>query len=171
MRTCTYIAADFDNDRTGVEHLHWLKKNGYLFFQDAHELQHSSDTSLPCSIKRSLRYRMDNSRRFILIVGNQTNKVTKGGCQFCNSYNSHTNSCGRGFWVDYRSYIKYECDIAFASISEGMKIIVLYNSAAVNRDLCPEKIRGVGIHRQMWYREADGRYYWDDAGIVQVVGS
>ena len=170
MRTCTYIAADFDHDKAAVDHLHWLKDNKYLFFQDAHELQQSSDTSLPCSIKRSLRYRMDNSRKFILIVGDQTNKVTKGGCQLCNSYNSHTNYCGRGYWVDYRSYLRFECDIATAAISEGMKIIVLYNSGTINRALCPEKVRWIGIHRQMWYRGTDGSNYWDNMGIIQAVG-
>ena len=170
MRDRTYIAADFDHDKSAVDHLYWLKKNGYLHFLDAHELQHSNDTSLPCSIKKSLKYRMDNSRKFILIVGNQTNSVTKGGCQLCGSYNSHTGACARGYWVDYRSYIKYECDIAVAAMSAGMKIVVLYNSGIVNRDLCPESVRWIGIHRQMWYRGADGNNYWDDEGIVQAIG-
>ena len=65
MRNCTYIAADFDHDENAVKHLHWMKSQGLINFLDAHELQQSNDSSLACSIKKSLKYRMDNSYKFV----------------------------------------------------------------------------------------------------------
>lgn len=54
MRNRTYIAADFDHDENAVKHLHWMKSQGIINFLDAHELQQSNDSSLACSIKKSL---------------------------------------------------------------------------------------------------------------------
>ena len=170
MRDCTYIAADFDHDKSAVDCLYWMRRNGYIKFKDAHDLQQSYDSSLSCSIKKSLKYRMDNSFKFILIVGNHTNTVSKGGCQLCGSYNSHNYSCSKGYSVDYRSFIKYECDIAVDAIRFGMIIVVLYNSGTVNRNLCPEAVRWKGTHRQMWYRGIDGQNHWDYEGIRQAIG-
>lgn len=162
MRNRTYIAADFDHDENAVKHLHWMKKQGLINFLDAHELQQSYDSSLPCSIKKSLKYRMDNSYKFVLIVGSHTDTVTKGGCQFCDSYNSWRNYCAKGYIVDYRSFIKSECDKA---VEEGLKIVVLYNSLMVNRSLCPKVVQWKGTHQKMIYRGIDGQLYWDNTAI------
>lgn len=56
-RTRTYIAADWDGDRDAVEQLHKWNDSNYwgLSFPDAHDLQQSRDSSLPCSIKSSLK--------------------------------------------------------------------------------------------------------------------
>lgn len=167
MRNCIYIAADFDHDKDAVDTLNWMKQNSYLYFKDAHELQQSYDSSLPCSIKRSLKYRMDNSNIFVLVVGSHTNTISKGGCQFCGSYNSYTYSCSRGYSVDYRSYIKYECDKA---IEAGIRIVVLYNNTSIDRTLCPEAVRWKGTHQKIYYRGVDGKYYWDYSGIAQAIG-
>lgn len=166
-RTRTYIAADFDNDKDAVDQLHkWNDSSNYwsLFFSDAHDLQTSSDNSLYCSIKSSLKYRMDGSKTFVLIVGNNTNKITKGGCQNCESYNSHTYSCARGHSVDYRSYIKYECDKA---VEADLKIIVLYNDIKIDKSKCPEVVRNIGIHKAMVYYK-DGKYYWDYQSVKEA---
>jgi hypothetical protein len=64
-----------------------MKSQGMINFLDAHELQQSNDSSMACSIKKSLKYRMDNSYKFVLIVGSHTDTVSKGGCQLCDSYN------------------------------------------------------------------------------------
>lgn len=167
MRSRTYISADFDHDENAVKHLHWLNDKGIISFLDAHDLQQSYDDSLACSIKKSLKYRMDNSYKFVLIVGNHTSTVSKGGCQLCNSYNSYRRFCAKGYGVDYRSYIKYECDKA---VEAGLKIVVLYNSTSINRDLCPEAVRNIGTHQEMIYRGSDGNYYWDDNAISQAFG-
>ena len=133
-RDKTYIAADFDHDKDAVDILHEWNDRDYctLNFKDAHELQQSYDSSLPCSIKASLKKRMDASKTFVLIVGDYTDSVTKGGCQHCSSYNSWSKYCMRGHSVDYRSFIKYECEIA---VEAGIRIVVLYNSTAVT-NLC-----------------------------------
>lgn len=165
MKNYSYIAADYDHDKNAVDHIKWLKEKGYLSYNDAHDLQQSYDSSLACSIKKSLKFRMDNSYKFVLIVGEQTNTVTKGGCQLCSSYNSHTYACARGYSVDYRSFIKFECDKA---VELGIKIVVLYNSTAVNRNLCPEAIRWKGTHARMQYVGPDGSLYWDDNSIIQA---
>ena len=166
MRNYTYIAADFDHDENAVNHLHWMKRQGLISFLDAHTLQQSNDSSLACSIKKSLKYRMDNSYKFVLIVGSYTNMVSKGGCQLCDSYNSYGKYCAKGYSIDYRSFIKFECEKAMEA---GLKIVVLYNSATVDRTLCPEAVRMVGIHQKMIYRGMDGQYYWDNNAIVQAI--
>ena len=75
IRTRTYIAADFDHDKDAVDILYKWKNDGRLEFDfnDAHELTQAQDSSLPCSIKSSLKQRMDISKTFVLIVGNHTN--------------------------------------------------------------------------------------------------
>lgn len=146
-RTRTYIAGDWDGDKDLIEYIYRCNENDRwsLNFSDAHKLTQSYDTSLPCSIKSSLATRLGASKKFVLIVGNSTNKVTKGGCQFCPSYDSgmYRNSCRRGHNVDLRSFIKYECEKA---IRDDMEIVVLYNSTVVSRELCPECIRFKGKH-------------------------
>lgn len=166
-RTRTYIAADFDYDKDAVDKLlQWNDSNYWsLSFTNAHDLQSSYDTSKPCSIKKSLKFRMDGSKTFVLIVGDYTNDITKGGCQLCQSYNSYTRSCAHGYSVDYRSYIKYECDKA---IEAGIKIVVLYKAAAVQRCKCPESVRYKGNHVPMFYLQ-DGKYYWDYGAIKEAL--
>lgn len=169
MRDYTYFAADFDHDKPALECIEYMKLIGFLQYKDAHQLQQSSDTSLPCSIKKSLKFRMDNSCVFVLIVGNQTDTVTKGGCQLCNSYNSYLQRCARGYSIDYRSYIKYECEIAAKAARDGMRIVVLYNNAVVDKKLCPEAVRYIGLHQAMWYQDSFGKYCWDYHGIARAV--
>lgn len=168
-RTRTYIAADFDHDKDAVDQLHKWNDSKYwsLSFTDAHDLQTSNDSSLYCSIKSSLKLRMDGSKTFVLIVGNHTSTVSKGGCQYCSSYNSHTYACGKGYSVDYRSYIKYECDKA---VEAGIKIIVLYNNTVINKSKCPEAVRNKGIHTTMVYYE-NGKYYWDYQSVKKAFDS
>lgn len=158
-RTRTYIAADFDHDKDAVDQLYKWNDSNYwsLSFSNAHDLQTSSDNSLFCSIKSSLKYRMDGSKTFVLIVGDHTKSLTKGGCQNCASYNSHTYACARGYSVDYRSYINFECDKA---VEAGIKIIVLYNDIKVDKSKCPQSVKNIGTHVPMVYYK-DGKYYWD----------
>lgn len=55
-RTKTYIAADWDHDEDAVKELYkWNNSSRYgLTFSDAHELKQARDSSLNCSIKKSL---------------------------------------------------------------------------------------------------------------------
>lgn len=167
-RTRTYIAADFDHDKDAVVILHkWNDSDHWsLHFKDAHELQQSYDSSLYCSIKASLKMRMDASKTFILIVGDHTNDITKGGCQYCASYNSWAKVCAKGYALDYRSYIKFECDKA---VEAGIKIVILYNKTAVDKSLCPASVRNLGTHQRMYYLGTDGKYYWDYQGVKKAI--
>lgn len=163
-RTRTYVAGDWDNDKTAIDKLYsWnSNKNLGLNFTDAHDLKQARDSSLNCSIKSSLKERLDASNRFVLIVGRSTNDITAGSCQYCSSYDSYHHYCHRGYFVDYRSYIKYECDEAFKAYKEGkMKIIVLYNMRTVDRSKCPEILRNIGIHSSMGKVYEDGECYYD----------
>lgn len=167
-RTRTYIAADWDGDRDAVEQLHKWNDNEHwsLSFPDAHELHQSRDTSLPCSIKKSLKERMDRSNRFVLIVGDHTDTVTKGSCSYCGSYNARTKTCARLHSIDRRSYIEYECDEA---VGAGIKIVVLYNDTRVDKTKCPETVRSRGSHTAMVCHR-DGKYYWDYQAVKSVLG-
>ena len=167
-RTRTYIAADWTGDSDAVKILHDWNDNNHLTlsFTDAHDLTQSSDTSLPCSIKKSLKSRMDASKIFVLIVGEHTNSLTKGSCSFCGSYNSWNYNCARRYSVDYRSYIKYECDKA---LEAGIKIVVLYKDTVINKYKCPESVRNEGKHVAMICRKSDGKRYWDYQSVKKAL--
>lgn len=158
-RTKTYVAGDWEGDKNAIDQLYeWNENERYgLSFSDAHDLTQARDTSLNCSIKRSLAERLNNSKTFVLIVGDKTRDLRAGACHFCNSYNSWTGSCARGNYVDNRSYVEYECDKA---VADGLEIIVLYNSTYCDKSKCPEVVRYRGIHKPMQKIE-NGRRYWD----------
>lgn len=166
-RLATYIAGDWDHDKDAVDQLHtWNDSRHWsLSFIDAHDLTSSRDSSLNCTIKTSLKTRMDASKTFVLIVGDHTASVTAGGCQLCGSYNSYTKHCARGHSVDYRSFIKYECDKA---IEAGIKIIVLYKALKVDRDKCPDAVKYLGTHTAMIYKGNDGNLYWDYQSVKKA---
>lgn len=167
-RTKTYIAADWDHDKDAVDQLYrW--KNGQkwsLDFHDAHELTQSRDSSLPCSIKTSLKTRMDASKTFVLIVGDHTDLVTKGSCHLCKNYNNYYGYCVKGYTVDKRSFVKFECDKA---VEAGIKIVVLYNDVRVNKLKCPSVVKYKGTHVAMIYKGADGKYYWDYNAVKKAL--
>lgn len=167
-RTKTYIAGDWTGDKDAIDKLYQWNDSNYwsLSFTNAHDLTQAKDSSLNCTIKRSLKTRMDASKTFVLVVGDKTNTVTAGGCQLCGSYNSWTISCAKGYTVDYRSYIKYECDKAAEA---GIKIVVLYNSTSVSKSKCPESVRNIGTHVAMVYKGTDGKYYWDYNAIKKAL--
>lgn len=168
-RTRTYIAGDWTGDKSAIEKLYdWNDGDWKLSFTDAHELTQARDDSLNCSIKKSLKERMDSSKTFVLIVGDQTNTVTAGGCQFCGSYNSWNSYCAKGYNIDYRSYIKYECDKA---LEADIKLIILYNSTKIEKSKCPDSLRKIGTHINMKYIGNDGRTYWNYSEIKDAINS
>ena len=167
-RTKTYIAADWTGDKNAVDQLYKWKESKYwsLTFTDAHDLTQARDGSLNCSIKASLRTRLDASKTFVLIVGTNTKAIRAGSCQYCDSYNSHTKYCARGYSLDYRSYIEYECDKA---INDRINIVVLYNAATIDRNKCPDAVRNSGTHTAMCYRE-NGQLHWDYQAVKKALG-
>ena len=80
-RTKTYIAGDWTGDKDAIDTLYKWKNSGYLNFDfvDAHSLTQARDTSLNCSIKRSLKERLDAYKTFVLVVGANTKDLRAGG--------------------------------------------------------------------------------------------
>jgi hypothetical protein len=167
-RTKTYIAANWTGDKDAVDQLHkWNDSDHWsLSFIDAHDLTQARDTSLKCSIKDSLGKRLDASKNFVLIVGKDTKTVRSGSCQYCDSYNSYRGYCARSKPVDYRSYLEYECEKA---VRDGLKIIVLYNAATVDRSKCPETVKNEGTHAAMC-RYKDAKYHWNYQAVKDAIG-
>lgn len=157
-RTKTYLAGDWTGDKNAIDQLHKWNDSNYwsLSFTDAHDLTQSSDSSLNCSIKQSLGYRMDLSKTFVLIVGDNTNNLRAGSCSYCNYY-SALYGCSKGWSKGLKSYIEYECDKA---VRDGLNIIVLYNKTYVAKSLCPDVLKDRGVHAAMQKRE-NGQLYWD----------
>lgn len=169
-RTRTYIAGDWDNDKDAINQLRkWNDSSHWsLSFTDAHDLTSSRDSSLNCTIKSSLKTRMDASKSFVLIVGNSTASVKAGGCQLCRSYNGYTKHCVKGYYIDYRSFIEYECDEA---INAGINIIVLYNATCIDKAKCPDELRCLGKHVAMKRKSIDGKCDWDYQSVKNAFDS
>lgn len=165
-REITYIAADWDNDVDAVNQLYkWNESAKHNFsFLNAHDLKQSKDTSLNCTIKKSLSDRLNPSKTFVLIVGENTKKLRAGSCQYCKSYNSYLNCCVKGYKVDMRSYIEYECDKA---VKNNLNIIVLYKGTKVNRDQCPTAVSYIGNHSSM-IKKINKQYYWDYQSVKKT---
>lgn len=166
-RTKTYIAGDWTENKTEINQLYKWNESDYwgLSFHDAHEYKQARDESLNCSIKKSLKERMDISKTFVLIVGNDTKNLRAGSCPYCNSYNSWTKSCARGYYMDNRSFIEYECDKA---VEAGIKIVVLYASTVTNRDKCPDNVKYKGTHIPMYYYQ-NNQYFWNYNEIKNTI--
>lgn len=167
-RTKTYIAGDWTGDQDLISKLYeWNdSKHWTLHFSNAHDLTQAKDTSLPCTIKSSLAKRLNISRTFVLIVGSQTTLLTKGSCRYCRSYNSWTNYCTRGYGIDYRSFVRYECEKA---VRDGLRIVVIYNYAFVRKDKCPDILRNIGTHINGYYKGMDGKLYWEYTKIKNAI--
>lgn len=167
-RTKTYLAGDWDNDKEVIDKLRTWNNSDYwgLSFSDAHDLTQSSDASLNCSIKASLRERMNASKTFVLVVGTNTNKVRSGTCYYCKHYNSSRVNCDKARDISFKSFIEYECDKA---VRDGLKIVVLYNSGYVFKDRCPDAVKDKGIHLAAFHWE-DTTKKWNYIDIKNAIG-
>ncbi len=155
-----------DGDKEIVDKLREWNDSGWyaLNFSYAHDLTQSRDTSLPCTIKKSLSERLNGSKTFVLIVGANTKNLTKGACRYCSSYNWGT--CSRYYSVDNRSYIEHECEKV---IRDNLKIVVIYNYANVDKSKCPDCIKYYGVHIPAYYYASDGKCYWNIARIKEAI--
>lgn len=157
-RTKTYIAGDWTGDSDAVNRLYtWNEGDKWKFhFVDAHNQRQCYDTSMPCTIKASLSARMNISKTFVLIVGDNTATTRKGSCAYQTCANKTYD-----YWEGYKckvvgktysteSFIDYECRLARAAYERGeMKIVVLYNATTVDKSKCPESLRNIGDHVPM----------------------
>jgi biotin synthase-like enzyme len=112
---------------------------------------------------------MSGSKIFLLIVGANTNTVTKGSCQYCD-YRTQYGICAKKLIpMDTRSFIQYECEKA---AKDGLKIIVLYNYANVDRSKCPEAVRYRGEHLAAYHLDYSGyapRKVWNYQSIKNAI--
>lgn len=78
-RNKTYVAFDGTNDIRYYRLMQaWKAKDSNSFnFFDAHSLNSARDSSLEQSIKRQLSERMNNSKLFVLLIGEKTKFLTK----------------------------------------------------------------------------------------------
>lgn len=181
-RTKTYIAGDWDGDSDAIRQLYYWKENNYYSFDfvDVHSFMQSSDSSLPCSIKKSLRERLNITKCFVLVVGPHTDTVTKGSCQFCKKYDSSEglklyglNQCSSNGNIDYRSFIRFECEMALKDylFNDLKKIVILYNSIDVDKSKCPECLRNVNglVHIPMKNYNYLGQIVWNYQKIKNAI--
>jgi hypothetical protein len=98
------------------------------------------------------------SKTFVLIVGDGTKSRRAGECNYC----FKSSECGS---TSNKSFIEYECDKA---IRDGIKIVVLYNAAMVNKNKCPHVVKDKGTHIPMCYRK-DGDLYWDYQAVKNAI--
>lgn len=118
----TYIAFDGDTDMSFYRTLQMWKANASIDFDfyDAHDLNTARDTSLTESIKCQLRIRFDNSKIFIILVGDNTK---------CN-----------------RKFIPWEIEQA---LTRELPIIVVYINGSRQKDdtKCPVALRdALAVH-------------------------
>ena len=167
-RTRTYLAGDWTGDADLIQAIkRWNDSDRWgLSFSDAHDLTESRDTSLPCSIKKSLSTRLDASKTFVLIVGKHTDALTKGSCQYCDNYSAYFSKCNKNMHADYRSFIKFECEKA---VRDNLKIVVIYNDTIINKSLCPECIKNTGNHISGKYIGTDWGIYWNYTAIKNAI--
>lgn len=166
-RTRTYIAADWDGDKSAVDKLkEWNESEKWsLTFSDAHDLTQARDGSLNCSIKSSLAVRMDASKTFVLIVGSDTKSCRAGECTYCNNY--FNGKCKTGKNINNDSFIEYECKKSVRD-SENIKLVVLYNAATIDKSKCPDAIKAYGTHATM-QKMKDGKHYWDYQSVKNAM--
>lgn len=87
-RTKTYLAGDWTGDKDAIGKLHQWNESRFLnlHFVDVHDLTQSRDISLNCSIKSSIRKRMNISKTFVLVVGEHSKSLRRGSCSLCKSF-------------------------------------------------------------------------------------
>lgn len=176
-RTCTYIAGDWTGDRDLIDRLHrWNEDERLgLSFVDVHDLTQSRDTSNPCSIKQNLRLRLSVTKTFVLIVGRDTDKLTKGGCRYCERYVSRlfeNPHCMSGKAIDNRSFIEYECEMALKDFRNGLlkNIVVIYNGElSPVKHKCPSVLRDYGEHLGSDILNGEGRRCWNYPAIKRAI--
>lgn len=171
-RTRTYIAGEWDGDHDAIEQIYrWNDGDRWnLHFVDAHGFKQCYDSSMPCTIKSNLSERMEHSKTFVLVVGNNTKFTRKGSCVYSNCDNkeykvfssqTYCRVIGKNYSTE--SFIDYECRLAYkAWHNKEMKIVVLYNSASVDKSKCPEILRLIGTHKEMKSFNANYRMYFYD---------
>jgi hypothetical protein len=123
-RNKTYVAFDGDSDIRYYNLMKAWKQNDNTDFNfyDAHDLNTALDTSSEETIKRRLRERMENSKVFVLLVGNNTKDLRK-------------------------PYVRYEIDHAINYYKIPIIVVNLNGLRKCDSNLCPPAARdALSIH-------------------------
>ena len=179
-RTKTYIAGEWDGDSNAIEQLYtWNAGDKWsLHFVDAHSYKQCYDSSMPCTIKSSLLERLNRSKTFVLVVGNNTTSARKGSCVYHECGNKwYSSALGQylclvtGKSYSTESFIEYECRMAYQAWRRNeMRIVVLYNAAILDKSKCPEVLRRIGTHEAMKsYNPAWGRCMYDYQKVKNAI--
>jgi hypothetical protein len=123
-RNKTYVAFDGDTDIKYYNLMKAWKQNDNTDFNfyDAHDLNTALDTSSEETIKRRLRERMENSKVFVLLVGNNTKNLRK-------------------------PYVRYEIDHAINYYKIPIIVVNLNGLKKCDSNLCPPTARdALSIH-------------------------
>ena len=123
-RNKTYVAFDGDSD---IRYYNLMKawkqsdKTDFNFY-DAHDINNALDTSTEETIKRRLRERMENSKVFVLLVGDNTKNLRK-------------------------PYVRYEIEHAISHYKIPIIVVNLNGLRVCDTKLCPPAARDVlSIH-------------------------
>ena len=75
----TYIAFDGDNDMEYYRIMTAWASNKFIDFEffDAHDINYSHDWAQTESIKKQLHERLENSKLFVLLIGESTKRLTR----------------------------------------------------------------------------------------------
>ena len=65
----------------------------------------------------------------------------------------------------------FSSQLAYQAYMRGeMKIVVLYNAASINKNKCPELLKGIGTHKEMKsYKDCFGRYMFDYSKVRNAI--
>ena len=81
-------------------------------------------------------------------------------------------SCAKGYCIDNRSYVQYECEMARKDFDDGVlkNIVIIYNGLInPNRNKCPEPLRWVGTHIGSDCRNDKGELCWNYGAIRDAI--
>ena len=81
-------------------------------------------------------------------------------------------SCSKGYSVDNRSYVQYECEMAAKDYAAGKlkNIVVIYNGLKVpDKSKCPEVLRNIGTHIGSDTINAKGELCWNYSAIKNAI--
>ncbi|ATU69069.1 molecular chaperone Tir [Levilactobacillus brevis] len=132
-RNKVYVAFDGDNDMRYYDLMRGWNVKDDFDFNDAHDLHSARDSSTEESIKKSLMDRFNNSKLFIILIGEHTRYLTK--------------------------FVKWEIEVA---IRLNLPIIAVnLNDKRQGDDLMPAVLRDE-LHITVPYKEKIIKYAMDN---------
>lgn len=163
-----YLTADWRGDGDAfVQFAEWNQSRHWrMNLLDSRELTDGKNKDLYCVTKERLREKIQVCEKFILITGEHTAMLAEGACPYCNSYRPYRWDCRKGYPLDSRNFVKYECAVA-AELS--LDIVVLYKDIAINRMRCPLELKNHGTHVAMQYMDECQAVCWNARAVEDAL--